>query len=147
MRIILYTVILVFTLITGLGQAQGQDLEVTVDILEPSEEPGKIGPGIRYLEEKISRSPLKYQNYMELASAFRSIPLGKTATINFNLRQRLQLEITPRDIGDRLIKFSLKIWSDGRLILETDLSLVRLGTVMVGSPGKPDLIIAISEGF
>jgi len=147
MRIILYTVILVFTLITGLGQAQGQDLEVTVDILEPSEEPGKIGPGIRYLEEKISRSPLKYQNYMELASAFRSIPLGEKATINFNLRQRLQLEITPRDIGDRLIKFSLKIWSDGSLILETDLSMVRLGTVMVGSPGKPDLIIAISEGF
>jgi hypothetical protein len=59
----------------------------------------------------------------------------------------LKLEITPKDIGDRLIKFSLKIWSNGSSILETDLSLVRLGTVMVGSPGKPDLIISISEGF
>jgi hypothetical protein len=147
MRIILYMVILVFTLITGLDQAQGQDLEVTIDILEPSEEPGKIGPGIRYLEEKISRSPLKYQNYMELASAFRSIPLGKKVRINFNLRQRLEIDIKPIEIGDRLVKFYLKIWSNDSLILETELSLVRLGTVMVGSPGKPDLIIAISEGF
>ncbi len=147
MRIILYAFVLGITLIATPAQAQGQDMEVTVDILEPSEEPGKIGPGIQYLEEKISRSPLKYQNYMELASAFRSIPLGKKATINFNLRQRLKLEIIPRGIGDKLIKFSLKIWSDGSLILETELSLVRSGTVMVGSPGKPDLIIAISEGF
>lgn len=147
MRIIFYTLVLVFTLITGLFQAYGQDMEVTIDILEPSEEPGEMGTGIQYLEEKISRSPLKYQNYMELASAFRSIPMGEKATINFNLRQRLKLEITPRGIGDRLVKFSLKIWSDGSLLLETNLSLVRLGTVMVGSPGKPDLIIAISEGF
>jgi len=147
MRIIFYTLVSVFTLITGLYQAYGQDMEVTIDILETSDEPGKMGPGIQYLEEKISRSPLKYQNYMELASAFRSIPLGEKATINFNLRQRLKLEITPKDIGDRLIKFSLKIWSNGSPILETDLSLVRLGTVMVGSPGKPDLIISISEGF
>ena len=147
MRKILYAFVLGITLIAAPAQAQDQDLEVTVDILEPSEEPGKIGPGIQYLEEKISRSPLKYQNYMELASAFRSIPLGEKAMIDFNLRQHLEVEITPKDIGDKLIKFSLKIWSDGSLILETDLSLVRLGTVMVGSPGKPDLIIAISEGF
>ncbi len=147
MRIIFFTVVSVFTLITGLYQAYGQDMEVTIDILEPSEAPGEMGPGIQYLEEKISRSPLKYQNYMELASAFRSIPLGKKATIKFDLRQRLKLEIIPTEVGDRLIKFSLKIWSDGTLILETNLSLVRLGTVMVGSPGKPDLIIAISEGF
>ena len=147
MRIILYAFVLGFTLIAGSGQAQGQDMEVTIDILEPSEDPGKIGPGIKYLEDKISRSPLKYQNYMELASAFRSIPMGETDTINFNLRQRLKLEITPKDLADRIVKFSLKIWSDGNLILETELSLIRLGTVMIGSPGKPDLIIAISEGF
>jgi len=137
--------VFVFTLIAGLNQAQGDNLEVTVDVLEPSEKPGKMAPGIQYLEEKISRSPLKYQNYMELASAFRSIPLEKTVEINFNLRQQLKLEITPRDIGERIVKFSLKVWSGGNLILKTDLSLVRLGTVMVASPGKPDLIIAISE--
>ena len=147
MRIIFCTFALLFSLINGLEQAHGRDLEVTIDVLEPSEAPGKMAHGIQYLEDKISRSPLKYQNYMELASAFRSIPIGETSTIAFKLRQHLKLEITPKDIGDQTVKFSLKIWSDGSLILETNLSLVRLGTVMVGSPGKPDLIIAISEGF
>lgn len=147
MRIIFRTFLVLFFLIAGLEQAHGRNLEVTIDVLEPSEEPGKIATGIQYLEEKIIRSPLKYQNYMELATAFRSIAVGEKETITFNLRQRLKLEITPKDIGERIVKFSLKVWSDGSLILETVLSLVRLGTVMIGSPGEPDLIIAISEGF
>jgi len=147
MRIIFCIIVVIFTLIANQAPVQGQNLEVTIDVLEPSEEPGKIAPGIQYLEDKISRSPLKYQNYMELASAFRSIPQGETGTIDFNLRQQLKLVITPKDIGERKVKFSLKIWSNGNLILESDLTLVRLGTVIVGSPGNPDLIIAISEGF
>ena len=49
-------------------------MEVTIDVLEPSESPGEMPPGIRYLKDKISRSPLKYQSYLELATAFRSIP-------------------------------------------------------------------------
>jgi len=43
MRIIFYTLVSVFTLITGLYQAYGQDMEVTIDILETSDEPGKMG--------------------------------------------------------------------------------------------------------
>jgi len=147
MRIIFCVIVVLFNLIANLDSALGDNLEVTIDVLEPSEEPGKIAPGIQYLEDKINRSPLKYQNYMELASAFRSIPQGETGKIEFNLRQQLKLEIRPIDLGERKVKFSLKIWSGGSLILESDLTLVRMGTVMVGSPGNPDLIIAISEGF
>jgi len=147
MRIIFCVIVVLFNLISNLDAAYSDNLEVTIDVLEPSEEPGKIAPGIQYLEDKINRSPLKYQNYMELASAFRSIPQGETGKIEFNLRQQLKLEIRPIDLGERKVKFSLKIWSGGSLILESDLTLVRMGTVMVGSPGNPDLIIAISEGF
>ena len=147
MKIIFCVIVVLFNLIASLDAALGDNLEVTIDVLEPSEEPGKIAPGIQYLEDKINRSPLKYQNYMELASAFRSIPQGETGTIEFNLRQQLKLKITPKDLGERKVKFSLKIWSGGSLILESDLTLVRMGTVMIGSPGNPDLIIAISEGF
>ncbi len=147
MRITFCVIVVLFNLIASLDAALGDNLEVTIDVLEPSEEPGKIAPGIQYLEDKINRSPLKYQNYMELASAFRSIPQGETGTIEFNLRQQLKLKITPKDLGERKVKFSLKIWSGGSLILESDLTLVRMGTVMIGSPGNPDLIIAISEGF
>lgn len=141
------TAISIFIFFAGVNLVYTQDLELTIDILEPSEQPGNISPGLQYLEDKISRSPLKYQNYMELASSFRSIPLGDTDTISFNLRQNIKLQITSQAIEEHVVKFLLKLWSDGNLLLETDLSLVRLGTVMIASPGNPDLIIAISEGF
>ncbi|MDP8215364.1 MAG: hypothetical protein RAO92_03515 [Candidatus Euphemobacter frigidus] len=142
-----YTILLIPVLLSGTAFAQDNELEVTIDILEPSEEPGGMAPGIQYLEEEMSRSPLKFQSYLNLASAFRTIPLGKEETINFKLRRYLKLVIIPIKVSPQTVQFSLKIWADKHLILDTDLSLVKSGTVMVGVAGKPDLIIAISEGF
>ena len=147
MRKIIYLIALFIPLVISSSYSLGADLEVTIDVLEPSEEPGKMAPGIQYLKEPMSRSPLKYQSYMELATAFRSIPMGEKSTINFNLRRYLKLEISPIKIAEDTVRFTLKIWSGGDLIIDTDLSLVRQGTVMVGAPGDPNLIIAISEGF
>ncbi len=129
------------------GLAQENVLNIMIDILEPSEEPGGMGPGLHYLEAEMSRSPLKYQSYQELASAFRSIPVGKKETVTFKLRQYLKIVIIPKKIEKRMVRFSLKLWSRKSLILDTELSLVRQGVVMIGAPGKPNLIIAISEGF
>jgi len=126
---------------------RGETMEVTIDVLEPTDQPGELPPGLRYLEETMSRSPLKYRNYLELATAFREIPLNREETIRFNLRQRLKIVIIPNKIEASTVGFRLKLWSDGKLILETDLVLARRGTVMVGAPGTPNLIIAISEGF
>jgi hypothetical protein len=126
---------------------KGETMEVTIDVLEPTDQPGELPPGLRYLEETMSRSPLKYQNYLELATAFRSIPLGREETIQFNLRQRLKIVIIPKKIQGLTVSFQLKLWSGGKLILDTELSLARRGTVMIGAPGDPNLIIAVSEGF
>jgi len=134
-------------LIPGPVLAQETVLNITIDILEPSEQPGGMGPGLRYLEAEMKRSPLKYQSYQELASAFREIPVGEKETVTFKLRQYLKIVIIPNKVEERMVRFSLKLWSGDRLILDTELSLVRQGTVMIGSPGKPNLIIAISEGF
>ncbi len=134
-------------LAAGPARAGDEVLELTIDVLQPTDEPGKIAPGLQYLEKTMRRSPLKYQNYMELATAFRTIPLGKKETISFHLRQDLKLVIIPNKLDDRTVQFSLKLWSNDRLILDTELSLVREGTVMIGAPGKPNLIIALSEGF
>ncbi len=127
--------------------AKGETMEVTIDVLEPTDQPGELPPGLSYLEETMSRSPLKYRNYLELATAFRSIPLGREETIRFNLRQRLKIVIIPKNIQGPTVSFRLKLWSGGKFILDTELSLARRGTVMIGAPGKPNLIIAVSEGF
>ncbi len=126
---------------------RGETMEVTVDVLEPTDRPGELPPGLRYLEETMSRSPLKYRNYLELATAFRAIPLGGEETIRFDLRQRLKIVIIPKQIEGATVRFQLKLWSGGQLILDTELSLARRGTVMVNAPGDPNLIIAVSEGF
>lgn len=126
---------------------RGETMEVTIDVLEPTDQPGVLPPGLRYLEETMSRSPLKYRNYLELATAFRAIPLGREETIQFNLRQRLKIVIIPKKIEAATVRFQLKLWSGGKLILDTELSLARRGTVMVNAPGDPSLIIAVSEGF
>ena len=126
---------------------RGETMEVTIDVLEPTDQPGELPPGLRYLEDTMNRSPLKYQNYLELATAFRSIPLGQEETIRFNLRQRLKIVIIPKNIKGPTVSFQLKLWSGGKMILDTELSLVRRGTVMIGAPGTPNLIIAVSEGF
>jgi hypothetical protein len=140
--------VLLFLLLALLPVAgRGQEMEVTIDVLEPTDEPGELPPGLRYLEETMSNSPLKYQNYLELATAFRSIPLGREETISFNLRQKIKIVIIPTKVGKETVSFRLKLRSGGRLILDTELSLARRGTVMIGAPGKPNLIIAVSEGF
>ena len=122
-------------------------LEITVDVLEPTDQPGEIDPGIRYLKDEMTRSPLKFQNYMNLATAFRSIPLNQTATIDFNLRRHLQIVIIPKKVGGRTSRFAVTLRSDGDVILNSELTLVKKGTVMIGASGRPNLIIAISEGF
>jgi len=122
-------------------------LEITVDVLEPTDQPGEIDPGIKYLKEEMSRSPLKFQNYLNLATAFRSIPLNQTATIDFNLRRHLELVIIPKKITERTSRFAVTLRSDGDIILSSELTLVKKGTVMIGASGSPNLIIAISEGF
>ncbi|KQC16126.1 MAG: hypothetical protein APR56_09745 [Methanosaeta sp. SDB] len=127
--------------------SSGETMEVTIDVLEPTDRPGELPPGLRYLEETMSRSPLKYQNYLNLATAFRQIPLGWEETIRFHLRQDLKLVIIPNKLEASLVRFHLRLWSDGRLILDSELSLARRGTVMIGAPGTPNLIIAVSEGF
>ena len=127
--------------------AKGETMEVTIDVLEPTDQPGELPPGLRYLEETMSRSPLKYQNYLELATAFREIALGREETIRFDLRQRLKIVIIPIKLQGPTVSFRLKLWSGGVLILDTELSLARRGTVMIGAPGDPNLIIAVSEGF
>ncbi|MFH1038084.1 MAG: hypothetical protein V1789_05380 [PVC group bacterium] len=131
----------------GPVRAGEETIEVTIDVLQPTDEPGEMAPGLRYLEKTMRRSPLKYQNYLELATAFRAIPLGKEETISFQLRRHLKLVIIPKNFNARTVQFSLKLWADSRLILDTELSLVRKGTVMIGAPGNPNLIIALSEGF
>ncbi len=140
--IVLFPLLLLSPAVRG-----GEVMEVTIDVLEPTEQPGELPPGLRYLEETMSRSPLKYQNYLELATAFRSIPLGKEETITFNLRQRLRLVIIPNNITSQTVRFRLRLYSGRKLVLDTELSLARRGTVMIGSPGTPNLIIAVSEGF
>lgn len=125
----------------------GQEMEVTIDVLEPTDEPGELSPGLSYLKESIDRSPLKYRNYLELATAFRSIPLGREETISFHLRQKIKVVIIPNKVEKGIVSFRLRLWSGNSQILDTELSLARRGTVMIGAPGKPNLIIAVSEGF
>ncbi len=141
--VLFFLLLLALLPVTG----RGQEMEVTIDVLEPTDEPGELPPGLRYLEETMSRSPLKYRNYLELATAFRSIPLGQEETISFNLRQKIKIVIIPTKVEKETVSFRLKLRSGGRLILDTELSLARRGTVMIGAPGKPNLIIAVSEGF
>ena len=142
-----FLIVLFPLLILPLSVRAGEVMEVTIDVLEPTDRPGELPPGLRYLEETMSRSPLRYQNYLELATAFRSIPLGREETIRFDLRQRLRLVIVPNKITSQTVRFRLRLYSNRRLVLDTELSLARRGTVMIGSPGTPNLIIAVSEGF
>ncbi len=142
-----FLIVLFPLLILPLSARGGQVMEVTIDVLEPTDQPGELPPGLRYLEETMSRSPLRYRNYLELATAFRSIPLGREETIRFDLRQRLRLVIIPKQIAAQTVRFRLRLYSGRKLVLDTELSLARRGTVMIGSPGTPNLIIAVSEGF
>lgn len=139
---------LLFFFISASGIRGGEDfLEITIDVLEPTDQPGEIDPGIKYLEDEMSRSPLKFQNYLTLATAFRRIRIGEETKIDFKLRRKLEIVIIPKKISAETSRFSLRLLTDGNLVLDTEMTLVHNGTVMIGASGHPNLIIAISEGF
>lgn len=130
--------------------AQGATVNIMVDVLEASEKAGEIDPGLAHLRGRILKSPLKYQSYRNLASTARSIPIGSKEVITFLLEKRLSLEITPKSVDKQTVSLAVKVWEGKKLILDTDFSLARKGTVIIGAPASTEyqaLIFAISEGF
>ena len=130
--------------------AQGATVNIMVDVLEASEKAGGIDPNLAHLRGRILKSPLKYQSYRNLASTARTIPIGSKEVITFLLEKNLSLEITPKRVDKRTVSLTVKIWEGKKLILDTDLSLARKGTVIIGAPASTEyqaLIFAISEGF
>lgn len=126
-----------------------ESVNILVDVLEASEKPGDIDPGLAYIRQQIQRSPFRYRTYRNLASAFRTIPLGKNEVITFILPQKLSIEIIPKRLEKRTVLLGIKVWDGKKLILRSDISLARKGTVMIGAPisARRALIFAISEGF
>ena len=120
-----------------------------IDVMEASDQPGSIDPGLAYIREQIQRSPFRYQRYRTLASTSRTIPVGKRDVIGFVVPEEFTLEITPASAGDRTIRISLRIWQKRKVILDTNLDLTRGGTVVIGGPATSHsaIMFAISEGL
>ncbi len=130
--------------------AQGATVNIMVDVLEASEKAGDIDPDLAHLRGRILQSPLKYRSYRNLASTVRTIPIGSKEVITFLLEKKLSIEITPRSVDKRIVSLAVRVWEGKKLILDTDLSLARKGTVIIGAPASREyqaLIFAISEGF
>lgn len=120
-----------------------------VDVLEASDQPGQIDPGLAYIREQLRRAPFRYQRYRTLASASRTVAVGATETLTFVVPEAYTVEITPRKADRETIQLALRIWQKRKNILETSLSLARGGTVMIGGPATEHsaIMFAISEGL
>ncbi len=126
-----------------------ETVTLLIDVLEASDQPGQIDPGLAYIREQLRRAPFRYQRYRTLASASRTVALGATETLAFVVPEAYAVEITPRKADRETIQVALRIWQKKKAILDTSLSLARGGTVMIGGPATEHsaIMFAVSEGL
>ena len=119
-----------------------ETVTLLIDVLEASDQPGQIDPGLAYICEQLRRAPFRYQRYRTLAS-------GATETLAFVVPEAYTVEITPRKADRETIQVALRIWQKKKAILDTSLSLARGGTVMIGGPATEHsaIMFAVSEGL
>lgn len=132
------------------GAYAGADaVTLMIDVLEASDQPGQIDPGLAYIREQIKRAPFRYQRYRTLASASRTVTVGATDTLVFLVPEEYTIEIAPQKADKLTIQVALRIWQRKKAILDTSLSLARGGTVMIGGPSTEHsaIMFAVSEGL
>jgi hypothetical protein len=138
-----------FAAVVPSARAGDDSVTLLIDVLEASDQPGQIDPGLAYIREQIRRAPFRYQRYRTLASASRTVPMGKSDTLVFLVPEEFIVEITPQKADARTIQVALRIRQKKKAILDTSLSLARGGTVMIGGPSTEHsaIMFAVSEGL